>query len=346
MRPGHFRPALLFVVAFASVAPSAAPAADPRLVQAAEREGQLTIYGCDVSETPMQIKRFSELYPKIKVSSYVAGCWQIYNRHTTERGAGKPLADLFFATEDVLSKLDSEAGLRAYESPELKDFPKFARPAGSNYTLHKVILAGLTANTKEMKGQRTPTDWSDFAAAPAEWKDKVSFYDPRTSSAAFAVLATLHQNLGEAKAGAVYAGLRRLGAELSATTPAGVAKVLSGEKPIMFYILTNQFGVVTEKGAPLEFTVPKSGAVSFGLGVAAVKEAARPNAAQLFIDYMLSEGQKVVTARAEYALRNGAPPPKGLPALRDVKIMPTDVAKALADQKRLIAWWQEQTGIK
>lgn len=325
---------------------TSAIAADPRLVEAAEREGQLMIYGCDVSETPMQIKRFSELYPKIKVSSYVAGCWQIYNRHSSERAAGKVLADLFYATEDVLSKLDGEGGLQRYDSPELKNFPKSARPVGTNYTLYKVILAGLTSNSDVMKGAPAPTDWMDFAAPRPEWKEKISFYDPRTSSAAFAVLATLYQNYGPEKAGQIYSGLRKSGAELAATTPAGVAKILSGEKPIMFYILTNQYGVVTAKGAPIAFTVPKSGAVAFNLGVGAVKETPRSNAARLFIDYMLTEGQEIVAKRAEYGLRNGAPAPKGLPRLSEVKILPTDVAKALKDQQKLLAWWQEQTGIK
>lgn len=321
-------------------------AADPRLVEAAEREGQLMIYGCDVSETPMQIKRFTELYPKIKVSSYVAGCWQIYNRHASERAAGKVLADLFYATEDVLSKLDGEGGLQPYDSPELKNFPKSARPAGTNYTIYKAILAGLTANMDVMTGARTPSDWMDFAAPPPEWKDKISFYDPRTSSAAFAVLATLYQNLGPQKAGEIYTGMRKSGAELAATTPAGVSKILSGEKPIMFYILTNQYGVVKAKGAPLEFTIPKSGAIAFGLGVATVKDTPRSNAAHLFIDYMLTTGQDVLVKRAEYGLRNDAPPPKGLPRLSDIKIMPTDVAHALKEQKKLLAWWQEQTGVK
>lgn len=320
--------------------------ADPRLVEAAEKEGQLMIYGCDVSETPMQIRNFEKLYPRIKVMSYVAGCWQTFNRHASERAAGKPLADLFYATEDVLSKLDDGGELQAYDSPELKNFGKSARPAGTNYTLYKVIIAGLTSNIDVMKGAATPADWSDFAAPRQEWTDKISFYDPRTSSAAFLVLATLHQNLGADRAGRIYSGLRKAGAELAATTPAGVSKVLSGEKPIMFYILTNQFGVVTAKGAPLAFAVPKSGAVAFSFGVAQVKGTPRSNAARLFIDYMLTDGQRIVAERAEYGLRNDAPAPKGLPRLSEIKLMPTDVRAALREQPKLLSWWQEQSGVR
>ncbi len=321
-------------------------AADPRLIEAAEKEGQLTVYGCDVSETPMQVKRFSELYPKIKVLTYVAGCWQIYNRHVHEKAAGKPLADIFYATEDVLSKLDDDHETAAYESPELANFPATARPRGSLYSLYKVILAGFATNTDVIDSKTAPQDWLDFVAPSPSWKSKISFYDPRTSSAAFTVLASLEQNFGDQKAGDIYAGLKQADAELAPTTPVGVARLVSGEKPIMFYILTNQFGVMKAKGAPMEFIVPKSGAISMGFGVSLASSAEHPNAARLFVDYILSEGQNVVHARGEYGLRNGLAAPAGLPELGDIKIMPTDVKRALADQKKLLTWWQSTSGIQ
>ena len=76
------------------------------------------------------------------------------------------------------------------------------------------------------------------------------------------------------------------------------------------------------------------------------QNARNPNAARLYMEYLLSEGQDVIIARGEYALRNGAPSPSGLPPLAEVKLMPIDVGKALAEQKKLIAWWQGVTGIQ
>ena len=252
----------LAILALASwcIAHQPAWAADPKLVAAAEQEGQLVLYNCDIGESPVQTKRFSELYPKIKVTTYVASCWQTYNRHAAERGAGRPIADAFISTDDVFMKMDDEGLLEDYASPELAHFPATARPADSNFIRYKALLAAFTVNTDQMKGQPVPQDWTDFADPPPQWKGKISFYDPRTSSLAFTVLATLHQQLGAERARKIYAGLKVMDAELSSSTPTGVAKLLSGEKPIMFYILTNQFGVTVAKGAPLVFNVPKSGA--------------------------------------------------------------------------------------
>jgi len=323
-----------------------ASAADPNLVAAAEQEGQLALYNCDIGESPVQVKRFNELYPKIKVTTYVASCWQTYNRHAAERAAGRPIADAFISTDDVFMKMNDEGMLEGYASPELTHFPKDVRPDKADYIRYKALLAAFTVNTEQMKGQPIPQDWTDFAAPPAQWKGKISFYDPRTSSLAFTVLATLHQRLGAEQARKIYAGLKSMDAELSSSTPAGVTKLLSGEKPIMFYILTNQYGATVAKGAPLVFNVPKSGAIGTHFGVAAIKGAPHPNAAKLWTDFILAEGQKVVTGRAEYALRNDAPAPQGMPELKTIKIMPTDFRNALEDQKPLIEFWQEATGIR
>ena len=321
-------------------------AADPKLVAAAEQEGQLVLYNCDISESPIQVKRFSELYPKIKVTTYVASCWQTYNRHVAERGASRPIADAFISTDDVFMKMDDEGLLEGYASPELTHFPNGTRPPNANYIRYKALLAAFTVNPDQMKGYPIPQDWTDFANAPAQWKDKISFYDPRTSSLAFTVLATLHQTLGAEGARNIYAGLKSMNAELSSSTPAGTTKLLSGEKPIMFYILTNQYGATVAKGAPLVFNVPRSGAIGTHFGVATLKSAPHPNAAKLWADFILSEGQKVVSDRAEYALRNDAAAPKGMPELKSIKVMPTDFRKALAEQKSLIEFWQDATGIR
>jgi iron(III) transport system substrate-binding protein len=335
----------VFFLAGLLLASRGALAADPALVAAAEKEGQLVVYGCDPPETPGYIKQFMEKYPKIKVSSYLAGCWQIYNRHATERGAGKPVASVFFSIDDALSKMQSEGLLEPYRSTELANFPAAARVAGVDYMLVKVLLLGMTSNTEFTKGLPAPKDWFDFANPPPEWKNKITFYDPRTSSAAFSLLAAMYQNFGPERAGQIYKGLRSAGAELAPTTPVGMSKLLSGEKPIMFYIPNNHFSGAVAKGAPLEFVVPTSGGVAINFGIAVLKDAPQPNAAKLFVDWMLNEGQSYIASRNEYALHNGMPPPHGMPSLSSVKLLPLDVPKALAQQKTLINWWQDITNI-
>ncbi|MFT4066288.1 ABC transporter substrate-binding protein [Paraburkholderia sp.] len=320
-------------------------ASDPALVAAAKKEGALVVYGCDPPQTPVYLEAFKKLYPEIKVSSYVAGCWQIYNRHVAERKAGKQAADAFFSLEDVFTRMQNEQLLDPYHSPELKNFPADAAPPGKDFQRVKTLILGIAANKAYLNGMQPPRDWMDFANPDKAWQNQITFYDPRTSSAAFSLLATLYQNFGEQRTVAIYQGLVRSGAELTPTTPAGLAKMLSGEKPLMFYVVNNHFSGAVAKGAPIEFIVPKSGTVSTPFSVAVLAGAPHPAAAKLFVDFMMSDAQTIIQKANEYALRNGSTPPQGMPKLATVKVLPLDIDAALKQQTQLIELWQKATGI-
>ncbi len=337
--------AALLALALATAA-TPVQASPPDLVAAAEKEGSLAVYGCDPGQTPVYLAAFGKKYPKIKVTSYVAGCWQIYDRDVGERKAGRQIADAFFATEDTMSKMAGESLFDDYRSPELAAFSPYAAPEGKRYLRVKVLLLGMTANRDYTKGMPAPQDWFDFAKPPPAWKGLVSFYDPRTSSAASSLLAALIQNFGEEKAASIYKGLVQSNAALAPTTPAGLAMLLSGQQPIMFYIVNNHFSGAVAKGAPLDFIVPKSGTIALPFATAALGGAPHPNAARLFVDFMMSDAQSIIENANEYALRKGAKPPQGMPSLEGIKLLPLDIDAALRDQAKLIAWWQEVTGIR
>jgi hypothetical protein len=48
----------------------------------------------------------------------------------------------------------------------------------------------------------------------------------------------------------------------------------------------------------------------------------------------------------EYSLRTDIKAPQGMPAFSELKLMPYDIDLALADQQKLVAWWQQVTGVK
>ena len=332
--------ALLLTASFSAVA------SDSALIEAAKKEGALTLYACDPPQTPLYVERFKQLYPDIKVTTYVAGCWQIFNRHGSERQARRQAADVFFATEDVMSRLNADKLLQDYKTPELMHFDAAAAPEGKSYLIVKTLIYGMATNRDYIKGIAPPRDWLDYINPPASWQNLISYYDPRTSSAAFSLLAALHQNFGAEKAGAIYKGLVSSQASLAATTPAGMSKLSSGEQPIMFYIMNNHYSGIAGKGAPIDFILPISGTPKLNFGIGLTDGAPHPNAARVFIDFMMSDAQKIIQKNNEYSLRKDVNPPDGMPTLQDLKALPLDIDKALAEQKELLAWWQQVTGIK
>ncbi len=318
---------------------------DKELLDAAEKEKEVVLYTCDPDAKGL-FKRFKELYPKVSLTSSEGGCWQAYNRHATERSAGKQIADVFYTNPEIAFKMQQEGQLVAYESKELGNFPKTAHEPGKLWTAVKILLVGFPSNPEYMKGIPKPQDWMDFANPPKEWYQKISVFDPRTSGMAFTVLSALYMNLGKEKAGKIYNGLRTGGAEICPTTPVGVTKLLSGEKPIMFYVGNNHFSRAVRKGAPLTFTIPKSGSVANNMVLCIFKNAPHPNAGRLFIEYMLTDAQKVMVSEDDYALRIGTPPPKGLPELASIKFLNFDYEKALPMQAELLKWWQGEMQVK
>ena len=334
------------VLALLVAASSIANASDLLLIEAAKKESALTLYACDPPQTPLYVDRFKQLFPDIKVTTYVAGCWQIFNRHSSERQAKRQAADVFFATEDVMSRLNSENLLQAYQTPELANFDATASPPGKSYLIVKTLIYGMAANRDFMKGMTPPKDWLDYIHPQSAWQGQISYYDPRTSSAAFALLAALHQNFGAEKAGAIYKGLIASQASLAPTTPAGMTKLVSGEQPIMFYIMNNHFGGIASKGAPVDFILPTSGTPLLNFGIGVTDGAPHPNAARLFVDFMMSDAQLIIQKNNEYSLRKDVKPPDGMPELKNLKVLPLDIEKALADQTALLIWWQQATGVK
>jgi iron(III) transport system substrate-binding protein len=121
-------------------------------------------------QTPLYVERFKQLYPRIQVHTYVAGCWQIYNRHTSERQAKRQAADVFFATEDVMSRMSSEHSIEAYRSPELVHFAPAAAPPGKDYLVVKTLIYGMASNREFTKGIAVPNDWLDYSNRAAAWR--------------------------------------------------------------------------------------------------------------------------------------------------------------------------------
>ena len=76
------------------------------------------------------------------------------------------------------------------------------------------------------------------------------------------------------------------------------------------------------------------------------KGAPHPNAAKLFIDFMMSDAQQIIQKNNEYSLRKDVKPPDGMPPLQSLKAYPLDIEKALARADRAAGVVAETTGVK
>src|SRR5262249_47577318 len=96
--------------------------------------------------------------------------------------------------------------------------------------------------------------------------------------------------------------------------------VSAGEFPVAVSLYQHRVDEYTEKGAPLQWIAPNPLVGGGPNKIALLKNAARPNATKLFIDFMLStDGQKLLQDRGRMPGRIGLGPKN--PRLRGAQIM-------------------------
>ncbi len=322
-------------------------AADNAVVEAAKKEGEVVFYNGQPREAEQLAAAFNKKYPTIKINYYDAPIWQLYERYKGEYRAKRNVMDVIYVSEVALAKMRDEGLLTEYTSPELAGYSPETLAPNRFWSIIKPFVAFPCVNTEAFPQRDLyPKDWTDFASPRPEWTGKVSVFDPRSSGVAYDVLYALSLKFGNETTRKIYEGLRKAKARIFSSTPEGMQAAVTGEEPIMFYILQNHWaGAAIDKKAPLETLIPKSGAIISYAAVGIVKTAPHPNAARLFYDFMLSEeGQRVFAGMHMYALRKGIPPPKGLPDLNSIPTIRFDPAKELAPQKELSKLWVDAMG--
>ncbi|QRM33182.1 ABC transporter substrate-binding protein [Microvirga sp. VF16] len=338
--------AIISTMALWAACPTIQPAiaADAALVAAAEKEGQVVLYG-DPFTVPLLVKAFSAKYPKIKVTSATGDGWQIYNRFVAENTAGRPIMDIMYQAEDTVITAKTSGYLADFTSSEAGNLTKLGQVPGGGYARGNGNLILFAYNHEAMANKPTPKDWTDYVNPPKEWEGLGAMSNPGSSSATFATVAALYQNYGADKGGAILKGFRSAKGELNPSMGVMATKLQTGERPLDFFNITNAVSGIINKGAPVTMTVPASGGVAQFNAIGISKNAPHPNAARLLADFALSADMQTIFSEAGvYPVRTGIASPKGLPVLTEVKLMELDLEKALKDRETILNWWSSSTG--
>lgn len=111
--------------------------------------------------------------------------------------------------------------------------------------------------------------------------------------------------------------------------------VAAGNKP---YGIVVDFLPIREaaKGSPVAFVFPEEGVSAVTEPVAIMQQARNLEAAQKFVDFVLSrEGQELVSEQGYLPAHPEVAPPEGFPARDDIALMPLDTQSALAREAEL-----------
>ena len=295
---------------------------------ASDVAGKLVLYTSQPNADAQQtVDAFSAKYPGVEVEWIRDGTTKVMAKLRAEFEAGAPQPDVLLIADMVtMEGLKAEGRLMAYPEADTGAYDPALMDAEGYYFSTKLITTGIVYNTA---APMVPTSYKDLLKPEA--KDKLAMPSPLTSGAATIHMTALtgHPDLGWA----YYEALAEQGANPKGGNGGTYKAIAGGEKLYGFIV---DFLPIREKlkGAPVEFVFPEEGVSAVTEPVAILSTARNPAAAKAFVDFLISaEGQQLAADMGYLPAHPGVTPPEGFPALGDIKLLPFDPAKALADDE-------------
>ncbi len=289
----------------------AAPAEDARkaaLIEGAKKEGKVVWYNMlTVVEANVVAKKFHEKYPFITAEMYRSGAENMMTKITAENQAKKYIFDVLMITAAESELLRRKGLFAKYLSPERKFFPENLRDAEGYWTDQYLNLNVIGYNTKLVSRQDLPKTYEDLLKP--RWKGRMGM-----DTKAYNWFASVIKHMGEKK-GLEF--MKKLGEQniLFRTGRTLNAQLVgAGEVQLGIAVYNQRIEEMKEKGAPVEWlalepVVPEIHPLSLSA------HAPHPNAARLFLDYLLSkEGQEVIASFFRIPSRSDVEP--RIPAMR------------------------------
>jgi iron(III) transport system substrate-binding protein len=291
-------------------------AGDDSRIDAAKREGEVVYYASmNLSEANAVIGEFEKRYPFIKVKLNRTGSEKLLTRVLTEARAKKTLADVIQTVEFSMHLLNRSGVLVRY-TPQANSFyrEEFKEEGFWTTVYYNAYVTGYNSRLVAMRA--LPKTYNDLL--DPNWKGKLMMEGTKAEW-----FAGMLQIMGQER------GLKYM-RELAKQRPSPreghellAQLVAAGEGVFDVNIPVASVERMKERGAPIDWTaLGDAPAVMVGIGI--VAQAPHPNAAKVFLDFVLSrEGQKLMqtpgrlVARGDLANEQAA-------MLKGLKIVPVN----------------------
>lgn len=298
------------------------------LVEGARKEGKLALAtSVSAANFPQFLAAFTKKYPFIEATTglYAAPTGRVMARVDAELQSGNVTVDvLHVANVAPYLDLTRKGHLLQYRSPELDAYPPEAQDGAGYWVAGRVVGVVMAYNKNFLSADKAPKSWADLLKP--EFKGKKMIIQNAAAGTQFNQTYMLEKELG-------LDYLKKLAAQqpvIMATSGQLKDALIRGEALV---------GATVDHWRAFEPDAIKAGIVpiypSEGMPlaiapVAILKAAPHPNAAKLFVDFMLSEeGQTLINNQimATYSMRKGMKPPEGqLPLDQAKPLVPKDLA--------------------
>ena len=271
------------------------------VLEGARKEGKLVVYtSMTVDQAQKLNNAFSAKYPFIQIGMFRAVGERLLTKIMTEAQAGRYEFDIVQSAETQAYFLKKKNLLGKYLPAEAKHLHKGFFDSEGYWSAVYMMPNVIGYNTRMVKRNEVPRLDEDLLNP--KWKGKIGMDHTKPEWFAWKL-----KRMGEEK-GIAY--MKKLGAQelrLYAGLTIITNLLAAGEFPLVLNTYVHNAEDAKRKGAPVDWVAQEPVFTKFQpIGVGA--RAAHPNAAKLFVDFMLSEdGQKIIASFGRVPTRIGVP---------------------------------------
>ena len=315
------------------------------LYEAAKQEGELTWYTAHSDDVTAQAlgRGFEANYPGIRVSVVRTTAQVAFQRVSQELRAGAMQVDVLSSTDIGHYVYLKEKQLLEQFVPEnagkVLEIYQHYDPDGY-YFVTSAGLIGMVYNTAKLKEADAPKNWSDLT--DAKWKDKIALGHPGFSG----YVGTWTVMMRKLYGWKFFEELAKNNPQIGRSINDTVTMLNAGERVVAG---TGPFGTAGEsaqKGNPLGMIYPADGCVLILAPSGIMKGVKHPNAARLFMEYLMSvDASKVWVDHFGEPMRPEVSPPSGVKSAKDLKTIRPSVEEIFKGIPEVIKQWRETFGV-
>ncbi|HYM32679.1 MAG TPA: extracellular solute-binding protein [Candidatus Cybelea sp.] len=318
---------------------------EAELYAAAKKEGELTWYTAHSDDITAQAlgRAFEAKYPGIKVAVVRTTAQVAFQRVSQEIKAGAMQVDVLSSTDVGHYVYLKEKGLLEKYVPEnaskVLDIYKNIDPDGF-YHVTSAGLIGIAFNTAKLKEADAPKNWTDLL--DPKWKDKIALGHPGFSGYVGTWALTLRKLYGWDFFEKLKANNPQIGRSINDTVTMLNAgeRLVAGSGPAATALES------AAKGNPIAMIYPTDGTVLIIAPSGIMKGAHHPNAARLFMEFLLSvEASKVWVDHFSESMRPEVPAFGGGKSAKDVKTIRPSIQEITTGIPEVIKQWRDTFGV-
>lgn len=274
----------------AELATYTGPDRTERLIAGARKEGVVTVYSSiTVDDQKALVAAFERKYG-VKLQFWRSSSESILQRAMVEYRGGRYEVDAIETSAAEMESLHREKLLVEVKSPHLADIAPAALRPHREWVGDRLNIIAAGYNTNLIRKQDVPKTYEDLL--DPKWKGKLGI--EADDAVWFGALANA---MGEEKTVKLFRDIARInGLSVRKGHTLLANLVVSGEVPFALTLYHYKAEQLKNSGAPLDWYVLPPGFARF-LGTGILRRPPHPHAAVLFLDFMLSDAQRVLLDR-------------------------------------------------